>query len=161
MNESTTLWDGNGGGGCERCPTCHQPWPKPWAHRMDLSKVNLLIDIARCRAREPGWVKVQVDPKTKHNTKGVRVILSDHVHALRLKWFGLIETSEKRSGLYRVLPKGLDFLAGRVSVPERIYVRDAKVVSEDRTQKFVNDVRGVALDCAYWDRYRMSPPGDP
>lgn len=124
------------------CECCGQRIRKLNPHRMDKSKVAVLEMIAK----HDGWLKISTGQKWQ--------IMGDApVHALRLEMFGLIEHGPRRSGMYRVLPKGIAFLKGEVTVPEVIWCREGRVIEQSSTQVNIHSVKNVVLDKAYWDEY--------
>lgn len=136
-----------------RCPHCRQQLKPLNPHRMDRRKVEILDKIARINARGHEWAKVQRDGALIAPEDLDFTIQSDDVHALRLKWFGLIQTKALRTGLYRVTQYGVGFLAGRASVPKVILCRDGEVVLRERERVWINQVKDVVLDRAYWADY--------
>ena len=149
MMYTSTLFEQPGG---EYCPCCGQRVRKLNPHSMDFSKVKVLEEFARLCMRHE-WVKNQRDPALV--VEGEPTILTDDVHVYRLCWFGLMETKERRSGLYKVTPLGLAFLAGVADIPERIWCKGGRVVQESPTRVKVGDVRNVILDRQFWDSYWM------
>lgn len=136
----------------EICPTCGQRVRKLNPHRMDKAKVDLLMDIATLNKKFP-WVKVQRDGRLiKHHEKAMTVQCDD-VHALRLTWFGLLERKARRTGLYHVTAKGLQFLQGQVAVPKHLYCKGGVVKEQSQEMVFCREVRGVILGKEYWDNY--------
>ncbi len=143
----------NTGGPAIICPTCQERVAKLNPHSMDRAKVELLEEIARKNMEGIQWVKIQRDgtlikPEEQHST-----IQRDDVHALRLKWFGLLEQYGPRTGKYRVSSLGLQFLRGLAQVSAKIWCRRGKVVLESPKKLWIWQVRGVVYDKAYWDQY--------
>jgi hypothetical protein len=136
----------------EHCPSCGQKIRKLNTHRMDFSKVRLLIQIATMNLKYE-WVKVQRDGNLIKFEERDRTIQVDDVHALRLTWFGLLERKAFRSGLYRVTTKGISFLGGYSFVPAQILCRNGVVVERADELVSIGEVKGVVLDKAYWDDY--------
>jgi len=123
-------------------------------HRMDYSKVKLLSKIGRIN-KDHRWVKIQQDEALIKKDEIEFTIQTDAVHASRLKWFGLVELKERRSGLYRITREGVDFLKGSLAVPTIIYCRSGEVIKTEEEEVYVNDVRKVVMDKAYWDDYAL------
>jgi len=124
------------------CPYCEQKIRKLNPHRMCKAKVALLQYIAK----QGDWVKI--------STGSAKQLAGDAaVLALRLQWFGLVEHGERRSGLYRATPEGIDFLKGIHAVPKIIWCRSGKVVDRDTTMVTIGSVKNVVLDREYWDNY--------
>jgi len=136
-----------------RCPTCNQRLRHLNPHSMDRRKVEVLEAIAKLNSAGIVWVKVQRDGNLIRPEDQETTIQTDDVHALRLVWFGLLMSKGKRTGMYRATPAGFDFLGGRHSVPRKIYCRDGKMETSERTLVYVHQVRGVIFDKAYWDSY--------
>jgi hypothetical protein len=124
------------------CKCCEQRIRPMNKHVMCRAKVQLLNSIAR----EGGFVKISSGMK-------IQRMGDAGVLALRLKWFGLVESGGKRSGLYRATKEGIDFLRGLHMVPKTIYCRDGRVLDRDTTLVSVYSVRKVVLDREYWDNY--------
>lgn len=136
------------------CTHCGQRIRKVNPHHMDAAKVRLLERVAKLNESYT-WVKVQRDGQLISAHEQPWTIQCDDVHALRLTWFQLLERKEIRSGLYRVTQEGLRFLQGRYSVPAIISCKEGVVVDESEEQVYINDVRNVVLDKAYWDTYQL------
>lgn len=139
------------------CPCCQQKIRKSNPHHMDLGKTKLLMDIARIHRTGVMWVKVQRDGNLIKPQHAHKTIQCDDVHALRLMWFGLLETRERRSGEYRLTEQGRYFLKGTFPVPERILCKDGKVVEESKDRVFIDQVKHVILDKEYWNNYAALP----
>ncbi|HKZ60553.1 MAG TPA: hypothetical protein VJ547_12020 [Candidatus Thermoplasmatota archaeon] len=137
----------------DRCEACGQRIRKLNPHQMDKTKVRVLEAIARHNLVGAVWVKVLADPAAAGARAGTPHLVTDEVHVARLRWFGLVETSVRRSGLYRATPLGIAFLRGTASVPAKIWCREGKVADESPDRVFVRDVRGVLLDKTFWDGY--------
>lgn len=120
---------------------------------MDSTKVWLLYAIARLNALGIAWIKVQRDGGLIADADKARTIQCDDVHALRLTWFGLLETKEKRSGEYRIISAGMEFLEGKLPVPKTIWCKDGLVVKQTIETVFISEVKNVVLDKSYWDSY--------
>lgn len=157
MIRSDTLFDQPGDDGPHVCETCGQRIRPEYKHHMDATKVRLLDDIARLNIRGVRWVKVQRNPRLECDEGST--IFTDDVHALRLKWFGLVETLAHRSGEYRPTADGFMFLAGRHHVPKTIWCKDGEVVRESPARVSVDQVKNVVCDKAYWDAYAQSRGG--
>lgn len=135
------------------CECCGQKIRKLNPHRMDKQKVATLEILAKARIEGNEWVKMLAGDKcivggiTKHAPYRAGE------HAMRLTWFGLAEHGDRRSGLYRITPLGLQFLTGDALVHGLIYCRNGKVVETTPDLVRVSDVRGVVLDEEYWSNY--------
>jgi len=158
--------------GTRRCSACHQTIKKLNPHRMDQAKVRVLLDMALLEERRrhrvergvPGgqrWVLAKAGDElvVLSDDGGMKTI--DHrttsyrarEHASRLFWFGLLEYAGKRTGAFRLNKAGYDFIAGRLTVPSRIWCREGEVIERDEGSVSINDVKDVTLSAAYWDGY--------
>jgi hypothetical protein len=135
------------------CMVCGERVRKMNPHRMDVSKVKLLTEIGRKNDIGIVWVKVQRDGTLIKREDQASTIQCDDVHAMRLKWFGLLEYRGKRSGEYKINDKGRAFLAGKATVPARIFCKNGRVLEESPEKVRVDDVRNVILDKSHWDNY--------
>ena len=146
------------------CECCGQKIRKLNPHRMDFSKIKILRSIAKINAAGHEWVKIQQDQALIKEHESQFTIQCDAVHALRLKWFGLLDHMEGRTGLFKINKNGVDFLTDKYSVPARIYCREGIVVEYDEHMVFLSDVKNVILDKGYWDNYqgiyRVMDPGE-
>jgi len=124
------------------CECCKQKIRKLNPHVMCRAKVSLLELIAK----EDDFVKISSGMKNQ-------IVGDAGVLALRLKWFGLVQSGGKRSGLYKATKEGIDFLRGIHMVPATIYCRDGLVLDRDTTLVSVHSVKDVVLDKEYWDNY--------
>ena len=124
------------------CKCCKQKIRKLNPHVMCRAKVSLLELIAK----EGGFVKISSGMKNQ-------IVGDAGVLALRLKWFGLVESGGKRSGLYRATKEGIDFLRGIHAVPINIWCRDGIVIERNSTLCSVYMVKDVVLDKEYWNNY--------
>ncbi len=151
--------------GCANCNGCGQKIRKLNPHSMDKSKIAILEKIAKINQAGHEWVKIQQDHSLIRPGEQKFTIQTDAVHPLRLYWFGLLDRARRRSGQYRINQRGLAFLCGKLSVPEKILCRDSEVVERDKNEVFIGDVKDVVFDRAYWDGYwkRQKPaePGTP
>lgn len=135
------------------CPTCGQELKHLNPHSMDRSKVEVLEAIAMLNTSGIEWVKVQRDGRLIKPEARERTIQRDDVHALRLKWFGLLRSKGYRTGMYQATLDGFGFLAGTVSVPRTIKCKDGTVEFETRERVFINQVRGIVHSKEYWENY--------
>ena len=85
--------------------------------------------------------------------KRVRTIYLARRQANTLCWFGLMDNQGPRTGAYRVNERGFRFLRGNLSVPAKIWCRNAVVVESSEREVTINEVKDVILDKAYWDDY--------
>jgi hypothetical protein len=111
-----------GDGGC--CPVCGQ-FGK--VYRMRLTQtMALAVKWIADHGNPDGWVEVQ--------STGPRWMIRGKTYSMIAHW-GLIESQSRRSGIWRVTPKGRDFLSGKVLVPDAVYIYDNDVwaVSKDET----------------------------
>jgi hypothetical protein len=122
---------------------------------MDFSKVKLLLRIAELNKKGFQWVKIQQDTELIKGDEKDFTIQCDAVHASRLKWFGLIELKDKRTGLFRITPLGTDFLLGKQPVPSVIYCLGGEVVEQTPQMVFIDHIKTDVLDKSYWDNYRL------
>ena len=125
---------------------------KLYAHSMDYRKVRVLERIAKININQE-WVKVQQDSALIKWEERDFTIQIDAVHASRLVWFGLIDSKEKRSGLYRINSSGILFLKGLEPVPGKIYVNNGTVYERSEYVVFIHEVKNVAYDKEFWDKY--------
>jgi hypothetical protein len=72
-----------------------------------------------------GWVNVQ--------SKAPRWMLRSKSYP-SLEYWGLVESKSKRSGIWRVTPKGVSFVTGSLMVPSAVYIYDANVMAWDAEQ---------------------------
>ncbi len=135
------------------CPTCGRRPARTYRHRMDHSKVSLLEKIGHINVAGVAWVKVQRDGNLIKEDERAWTIQCDDVHALRLSWFGLLETRKPRSGEYRITEKGVSFLAGHSNIPAWIECKRGRVLSQSNEWLGINSVNDVILDKNYWDLY--------
>lgn len=136
------------------CDKCGQKIRKLNPHSMDYQKVRVLEDIAKLNEKGHGWVLAKEGEalETEDGEK-FRTAYRARAHASRLVWFGLLDYQGTRSGAFRVNQKGLEFLGGHISVPEKIYCRDGEVIEKSGEEVWISQVRDVAFDKAYWDSY--------
>jgi len=137
----------------KRCESCGQKIRKLNPHSMDKSKIAMLEKIAKINQAGHEWVRIQQDHSLIRPDERDFTIQTDAVHPLRLYWFGLLDHAGPRSGRYRVNRRGLEFLCGKIPVPEKILCRDSEVVERDRREVFIGQVNDVVFDTAYWDSY--------
>lgn len=131
------------------CACCGQKIRKLNPHRMCKQKVNLLQIFYKAK----DWVFAQEGYGVEVEGKMQRAPYRARAHASRLVWFGLAEHGKTRSGLYRITPEGVQFLAGSHQVPAIIYCKDGEVVESTDKKVGIRDVRGIILDKDYWDNY--------
>lgn len=135
------------------CPTCGRRSPRSYRHRIDAAKVSVLERVAAVNRAGTEWAKVQRDGALTRAEDRLRTIQCDDVHALRLSWFGLLQSRGRRTGEYRVTAKGARFLAGVAVVPEWIECLRGALLSASHINKTVSEVRDVKLNAAYWAEY--------
>lgn len=136
----------------ERCECCGQRLPKLWPHRMDRTKLELLAQIARINLKHR-WVKLQRDGNLITEECKGSTIQCDDVHGRRLLWFGLLNEKGPRTGEYRVTLKAIYFLAGRTTVPARIWCSNGRVIRSTDEGIRADAIKNVTLDKDYWDKY--------
>lgn len=139
------------------CPCCKQRVRKLNPHRMDKSKLRLLMLLEQIRRAGADWVKVGegnwLAYQVGDSKGGLQAPYRAGQHASRLKWYGLVEHRGPRTGMYRITEQGVGFLAGVVSVPEVIYCRDGEVVERSLATVTVGEIKDVELTREYWDTY--------
>ena len=131
------------------CSHCNQKVRKMNPHRMCKNKVAMLEFLAKAN----DWVFVEAGRGAVVDGQFIRVPYRAQAHCSVLAWFGLAEHGERRSGLYRITEKGVDFLQGNHLVPKTIWSRDGHVVDRDTRMVGINSVKDVVLDKEYWDNY--------
>lgn len=98
------------------CPCCGK-WGKVY-------KIKLSQHLALClrwiavHGDEDGWVDVQ--------NKAPRWILKSKTYPLLEHW-ALIESAQKRSGIWRATLRGQDFVGGLTQLPAAVHIYDNKV----------------------------------
>ena len=129
---------------------------KPNPHKMDRSKVHLLIKIGKLNKAGHEWIKIQQDSSLIKDDERPRTIQCDAVHANRLKWFGLIDLKTKRSGEYKINSKGIAFLLNKYAVPSLIWCKKGHVIKEGTYNVYLRQIKNVILDKEYWDNYPLN-----
>ena len=74
---------------------------------------------------QDGWVDVQ--------NKAPRWILKGKNYSMLTHW-GLLESKGNRSGVWRVTKKAEDWIAGRMGIPESVFIYDNRVWGESDEQ---------------------------
>ena len=120
-------------------------------HRMCKNKVAMLEFLAKAN----DWVFVEAGRGAVVDGQFIRAPYRAQAHCSVLVWFGLAEHGERRSGLYRITEKGVDFLQGNHLVPKTIWSRDGRIVDLDTLMVGINSVKDVVLDKEYWDNYSL------
>ena len=116
--------------GKQTCPCCGK---KMRAYRKEINKktASLLIEIFR-------WCR-----DNKRNTfNPVRVFDSNHWAIAKMQilhYFGLISRT-KHTGWWNLLPKGVDFLAGHIQIPQSVWAFNNKVILEDDAYVHIDNV---------------------
>jgi hypothetical protein len=134
------------------CSVCGEKQRKFNPHTMDLAKARLLIQIKLKNDAGVEWVKVQRDGRLIKPSEARGTIQCDDVHALRLKWFGLVEVQGFRTGKYRINKNGREFLAGTFMVPARILVKNGSVVWSAPEKILFGNIEGY-LNKEFYDDY--------
>ena len=132
----------------EYCDCCGQKIRKLNPHRMCKKKVAMLEYISMSSDNGAAWVEIKSGRIQNRGFNG-----DEQVFAMRLGWFGLVEYGERRSGLYKITPDGINFLLGLHRVPKVIWCQDGKVIEKSPDTISIEDVKNVVLDKAYWDNY--------
>ena len=120
--------------------TCCRRWGKINSYKITKSMVKSLLWLSQFR----DWVNLPVEAP--------RWILRTYSISTLARW-GLIEQmakeipddpeeqqTTKHSGMWRITPLGREFLHGRTSVPERVYIYDKEVIK-------VSDAKVYVYDC--------------
>lgn len=122
-----------GDGGC--CPVCGK-FGK--VYRIKLSQaLALSLKWMADNAGEDGWVDVQ--------TKGPRWMLRAKTYPLLVHW-GMLESRQPRSGVWRVTPQGRDFIAGTEVAPKAVYIYDNALMALDAESTTFRGCFGVKFD---------------
>ncbi len=137
----------------EYCPHCEQKIKKLNPHSMCKQKVNTLAEVAMLNISGVEWVKIQRDHRRIPVDDRHRTLQQDEVYAMRLRWFGLLDSRGNRSGEVKVNELGFQFLAGKLSIPATIHCRDGEVVKVSDDRVYISDVNKVVYDKTYWDNY--------
>jgi hypothetical protein len=129
---------------------------------MDRRKVEMLREIANIN-RKYQWAKVQQDVRLVRASEAEWTIKSDAIYATRLYYFGLIDRTGRRDGLYRINALGLAFLRGDYLVPHTIWCKGGRVIERSTRLVGISQVKDVIVDRAYWAAYPsiQKYPGDP
>ena len=138
---------------CESCGGTRALLP----HRIDKSKLGVLRDMA-IYSRVDSWVRVEAGRGLRGSDTGKwkSTMYRAEQHAARLKWFGLLEHgSEPRVPSYRVTLNGLNFLRGRITVPQKILCREGVVMYVSQERVHISSEKET-FDKAYWDSYPWS-----
>ena len=104
--------EGEGGA----CPCCDR-WGKVNPFKLT-ETMALALRWIQLNGKESGWVNVQ---KT-----APRWILRSKTYPVLAHW-EFIEAGGSRDGTWRITKKGLDFIAGFISVPHKVYIYNNKV----------------------------------
>lgn len=152
MSEDANLFTVTDDDGLKHCECCGQVVRKAYPHRMDRSKIEILKQIAQLN-RTYTWIKLQQDGRLISDEERPRTIQCDAVHGCRLFWFKLLDYKGPRTGMYRVNQRGLDFLRGNLTVPERIWCLGGQVERKSFDEVSIDQIKGVVLNKQYWDGY--------
>jgi hypothetical protein len=116
LNELKASWRKTIGAEGGRCPCCEK-FGK--IHEMKLNQhLALCLRWISLNGDAEGWVDVQ--------NKAPRFMLKSKTYPCLAYW-GLIDSKANRSGIWRATFKGIQFMAGAINVPERVYIYDNKV----------------------------------
>lgn len=152
MSDEANLFTITDDDGKKHCQCCGQAISKAYPHRMDRSKIEILTQIAQIN-RTYVWVKLQQDGRLISDVNRASTIQCDAVHGCRLYWFKLLDYRGPRSGQYRVNQRGIDFLRGKLKVPERIWCIGGHIERVAFEKVSIDQVKGVVLNKQYWDGY--------
>jgi len=111
-NNWKTAIEGDGG----ICPCCDRSGK---VYQLRLHQTFALglrwIDV---HGEEDGWINVQ--------NNAPRFMLKSKNYGMLAHW-GILESFSMRSGIWRVTPKGKDFLRGLINLPSSVFIYDDKV----------------------------------
>lgn len=133
----------------EVCPCCRQKVRKLNPHRMCAQMVALLQIFERAN----DWVRVEAGRAVYVDGRPERAPYRAGAYASYLVWFGLVESGEHRSALYRITEKGVAFLRGEHQVPAVLWVKGGEVIERSTEMVTLASIKGVVLDKDYWDNY--------
>jgi hypothetical protein len=117
------------------CPCCGK-WGKIAKFKLRQYYALSLRWIA-INGEEDGWVNVQA--------KGPKFIMRSKNYA-QLKHWGLIESKENKSGIWRVTQRGLDFMNGITTMPIAVYTYNKQIFGFDNEQTSYRGLFGVHFD---------------
>lgn len=133
-----------------------QPKKKLNPHSMCAGKVALL----EIFAREGTWLYVKQGDKVLRGSKTLSSPDKSNAYAGVMVHFKLVESGGRRTGLYRITPKGLRFLQGKLRVPRKLWVRGGVVQEYLRDWVYIQDVENVKFTKGYYDRYFLEQKPD-
>lgn len=153
--------------GVEVCSHCRVPVRKLNPHRMDKSKIGLMLQMRWLHEQGHEWILIQERPHLIQPGERARTIHVPRrtigVYIIRLSWFGLVtkrDPAAKRSE-WAITKAGYGFLDGDHLVPEEILCRDGLRIAQTHAQVTIRDVEGVILDREYWTNYWKLQAPDP
>lgn len=120
-------------GGC--CPVCGR-WGKVYRYRLTQSLAAALRWIAD-HGNAEGWADVQKG--------GPRWMLRSKTYPLLAHW-GLVESREFGSGIWRVTASGARFLAGTETAPRAVFVYDNRIMDVEDERVTFRGCFGVKFD---------------
>jgi len=129
------------------CPCCDR-WGKVNSFKLT-ETMALALRWIQINGKEDGWVNVQKNAP--------RWILRSKTYPVLAHW-DLIESSGSRDGTWRITKMGVDFIAGFVSVPNKVYIYNNKVWDYSEKNLTFRGCFGVKFDFAEMmsDRYEWN-----
>lgn len=135
------------------CTVCDQKIRKLNPHSMDKAKIRMLMSIAILRSSGIDWVRVKAgDTIITPSGTVLKTVERASAQATYLKWFRLLASRGSRSGEYEITQRGIEFLKGQTTVPEKIWCREGLVVYESQDHISIDQV-DVEYNKLYWDQY--------
>jgi len=105
------------------CPCCDRAGK---VYRFKLNQTHALsVRWIQVHGGEDGWVDVQ--------NRAPRWILKGKNYSMMAHW-GLLESKSNRSGIWRTTRKADDWLAGKIDLPESVFIYDNRAWGESEEQ---------------------------
>lgn len=125
-----------------RCPCCRR-WGKINGYQVTSTQVRGMIWMVK-RFRRSAWVDLSKAPKWVLRSKSMATL--HHWELLEAKPKGADE-DKRGSGLWRLTPRGRDFVYGRITLPKHAFVFDNKLIKFSREQ--VNVIQALGKKFSY------------
>ena len=120
-----------------RCPCCNQ-MVKLYRRPLTRNMAKVLLEFYRGARHGDGWLHIRRDVFRGH--------AADGEHA-KLRYWGLLEERQERSGYWRITERGKQFVEGQILMPRVALVLNGQVLALDRSKQVsFYDVLGKHFD---------------